>query len=299
VCSAASVAIVDNDLGGRVLARAVHELIEDDVHAAIDGAQVFPGQDRIERVGPQRVVEHLGELILVEGLEALEGRVAQQAALLERRQNGHLVVEGLAKRAAIVDVNYEGLVAERDHALVVVPVHVAREEVEHGQVHEIEQHLGVIGHVLEDPLHTVVLVHLPVGLLLLRVRASVRVHGGLPLDNWLARQVDLSRALQSVSRLATCRVRRVTVVGAVACEARVAAWREEERLGQLVLGLVPQICGHVEDAADGGRHAEETEQLVEMKRGDLGVVTLKVNKVEVIGWRFIISRHSSNSNFCY
>lgn len=68
-----------------------------------------------------------------------ESAVPDHAALDDGREDGHLVVEGLAEAAAVVQVHGEGVVAEQAERLVVVPVHVAHEEVEHGHVHEVEQ----------------------------------------------------------------------------------------------------------------------------------------------------------------
>jgi hypothetical protein len=63
----------------------------------------------------------------------------QHAALVQRRQDGHLVVGGAAEAAAVVQVDGEAVVAEELERLVVVAVHVAHQEVVHGQVDQVQQ----------------------------------------------------------------------------------------------------------------------------------------------------------------
>lgn len=65
--------------------------------------------------------------------------MANHAALQERRQAADLVVEGLAEAPAVVEVQRERVVAEELERLVVMAVHVAREEVEHRHVHQVEE----------------------------------------------------------------------------------------------------------------------------------------------------------------
>lgn len=59
-------------------------------------------------------------------------------ALHDRGQDAHLVVERFAKRPAVVQVDRKRIVAEQDERFVMVPVHVTHQEVEHGQVHDVQ-----------------------------------------------------------------------------------------------------------------------------------------------------------------
>lgn len=59
-------------------------------------------------------------------------------ALYDRRQYAELVVERLAERPAVVQVNGKRVVAEQRERLVMMAVHVAHEEVVHGQVHDVQ-----------------------------------------------------------------------------------------------------------------------------------------------------------------
>lgn len=47
-------------------------------------------------------------------------------------------MEGSAEAAAVVQMQREGGVAERPKRLVVMPVHVAREEIKHGHVRQVQ-----------------------------------------------------------------------------------------------------------------------------------------------------------------
>lgn len=58
--------------------------------------------------------------------------------LHDRGQDAHLVVESFAERPAVVQVDRKRIVAEEYERFVMVPVHVAHEEVENGQVHDVQ-----------------------------------------------------------------------------------------------------------------------------------------------------------------
>lgn len=70
--------------------------------------------------------------------QLLERGLANVTALHDRGQYAELVVERLAERPAVVQVNGKRVVAEHRERLVMVPVHVAHDEVVHGQVHEVQ-----------------------------------------------------------------------------------------------------------------------------------------------------------------
>lgn len=59
-------------------------------------------------------------------------------ALYDRSQYAELVVERLAERAAVVEVNGKRVVSKQGERFVMMAVHVAHEEVEHGQVHDVQ-----------------------------------------------------------------------------------------------------------------------------------------------------------------
>lgn len=59
-------------------------------------------------------------------------------ALHDRGQYAELVVERFAERPAVVQMNGKRVVTEQRERLIMMAVHVAHEEVKHGQVHEIQ-----------------------------------------------------------------------------------------------------------------------------------------------------------------
>lgn len=66
-----------------------------------------------------------------------ESGVAYETTLQQWGEDGQLVVERSPEAPPVVQVKGEGVVVEGSESLVVVPVHVAHEEVEHGHVHEV------------------------------------------------------------------------------------------------------------------------------------------------------------------
>ena len=173
-------------------------------------------------------------------------RVAEQTALHDGLENGHLVVVGLAKRSSVVQVHRERLVAQRVQSFVVVSIHVAGEEVECAHVHDVEQHLGMVANVLEDGLVAIVRIRFPTRLFLLVVAAAIWVAGHRPVNDGPTGQEQLNGALEAIDGLAANRVRRVTVVRAVTGEADVVDGRVEEGFGELGVRFGPEVGGDVE-----------------------------------------------------
>ena len=152
--------------------------------------------------------------------------------LIQRCEDGHLVVCRLAESSAVVEVDGEGVVAEQFECLVVVAVHVPHQEVHHGQVDHVEQPpAAVVGRHLLDEV-AVLGVVLPGRLPPLVVAAAPGVAPRLARHHGLARQEGGQAHLQRVGRAADG-VRGITVVGALAVEAEVARWRDEEGLEQI------------------------------------------------------------------
>jgi hypothetical protein len=137
----------DNHLRGRFAfprASAVQTLshhLEHDLDAPIQRQQVRLQQDRRHGVAAQRAAHSAGQPDRpgVVGEQGGERVKAQHAALIERRKDGHLVVGGASKAAAVVQVDGKAVVAEELERLVVVAVHVAHQEVVHGQVDQVQQ----------------------------------------------------------------------------------------------------------------------------------------------------------------
>lgn len=65
-------------------------------------------------------------------------------ALYDRRQYTELVVKRLAERATMVQVNRKRVIAEQCERFVMMTVHVAHEEVEYGQVHNVQHSAAAI-----------------------------------------------------------------------------------------------------------------------------------------------------------
>lgn len=76
--------------------------------------------------------------------QTLERGLAYVTALYDRGQYAELVVERLAERPTVVQMNGKRVVAEQRERLVMMAVHVAYEEVEHGQVHEVQHPAATI-----------------------------------------------------------------------------------------------------------------------------------------------------------
>lgn len=176
-------------------------------------------------------------------LESLVGRIAHEATLSQWRQHRHLVAVDLAKRTTVVQVQHERLVAERDHLLVVMSIHVTGDEIEDGHVHEVENELGRVVDVFEQLDLAVRVVDLPQRFLSLRVRASIRMIEHLPFDDRLRRQHDLYRTLHSVSWTAAYGVCRVAVVRTMTGEAHVASYyeynkKQKNQFSSLILFLL-------------------------------------------------------------
>jgi len=115
--------------------------LEHDLDAAVQRQQVRLQQDRRHGVAAQRAAHSAGQADRpgVVGEQSGERVQAQHAALVQRRQDGHRVVGGASEAAAVVQVDGEAVVAEELECLVVVAVHVAHQEVVHGQVDQVQQ----------------------------------------------------------------------------------------------------------------------------------------------------------------
>jgi hypothetical protein len=115
--------------------------LEHDLDAAVQRQQVRLQQDRRHGVAAQRAAHSARQADRpgVVGEQGGERVQAQHAALVQRRQDGHLVVAGASEAAAVVQVDGEAVVAEELECLVVVAVHVAHQEVVHGQVDQVQQ----------------------------------------------------------------------------------------------------------------------------------------------------------------
>ena len=89
--------------------------LEDDTDAPVDGPEVRLDEDGVDGVGPGALAEGLAQAegAGVEAEEGGEGGGAQHAALVERRQDGDLVVVGPPEAAPVVQVQRVRLVAER------------------------------------------------------------------------------------------------------------------------------------------------------------------------------------------
>jgi len=64
--------------------------------------------------------------------------------LKERCQDRHFVVVGTPEGPTLIQVDRERVVPEHGHRFVVVPIHVARQEVEDGQVGQVGQTAAVL-----------------------------------------------------------------------------------------------------------------------------------------------------------
>uniref|UniRef100_A0A182XTA4 Uncharacterized protein n=1 Tax=Anopheles quadriannulatus TaxID=34691 RepID=A0A182XTA4_ANOQN len=275
------------------LADAVPHRLQHDADAPIERRQMrFPqhGRDRIHR---QRFAHRLGQRprTVVEAQQRLERGRPYQAALQHWRQDGQLVVERFAEPAPMIQMDRERVVAEDFERFVVVPVHVAGEEVEHGHIHQVEQPAPLVVRRYVAHHRAVVGVGFPLRLPALVVRAAPRMPPHLALRIVLRGQEGGERTLERV-RIAADRVRRVAVVRALAVKAQIAARRDEERLEQHLIPHLVDLGGDVEDAAGHGHRPPEAEQPVEMERRYLGRVPLVVGKVEVVRQGLLFAREA-------
>ena len=140
----------------------------------------------------------------------------------------------LPKGSAMVEVYGESVIAEYFESLVVMAVHVPHQEVEDGEVHEVQEPPAlVVGTDVLDSL-AVVLIILPLSFPSLVVAPPPRVPPGLPRDDGLAGEEGGQADLQHVGRAADG-VGGVAVVGTLAVEAEVPRGRYEEGLEQVSL----------------------------------------------------------------
>lgn len=76
--------------------------------------------------------------------QVLKRGFAYVTALYNRRQYTVLIVKRLAERATVIQVNRKRVVAEQCERFVMMAVHVAHEEVEYGQVHNVQHSASAI-----------------------------------------------------------------------------------------------------------------------------------------------------------
>ena len=142
----------------------------------------------------------------------------------------------------MVEVDGEGVVTEQFESLVVVTVHVPHEEVQDGEVHQVQQPPAlVVGTDVLDCL-TVVRLSLPPGLPSLVVTPPPGMSPGLPGHEVLGGQEGGQADLQQVGA-ATDGVGGVAVVGTFPVETEVTSWRYEECLQQVSLSQAVDISG--------------------------------------------------------
>ena len=201
----------------------------------------------------------------------------------------------------MVEVDGEGVVTEQFESLVVVTVHVPHEEVQDGEVHQVQQPPAlVVGTDVLDCL-TVVRLSLPPGLPSLVVTPPPGMSPGLPGHEVLGGQEGGQADLQQVGA-ATDGVGGVAVVGTFPVETEVTSWRYEECLQQVSLSQAVDISGttttvtrreretvpgYVEDSARDWNGSPEAHDLVQVEGGHLRVVSLEVGEVEVVGQRLL------------
>ena len=199
-------------------ADAVPDDPQDCGQSPVQSQEVFVLQHGADGVPAQRGVEGGGEAGPgVEGQQQLQGGGANDAALrqgghrgqeegesylIQRGEDGELVMARPAECPAMVQVYGEGLVAEQFERLVVVTVHVAHEEVEDGEVHQVEESPALV--VRTDVLDcvTVVRVILPLGFASLVVAPSPGVAPRLARHQGLAGQEGGQADLQHVGTAA-------------------------------------------------------------------------------------------------
>ena len=73
-------------------------------------------------------------------------------------------------------------------------------------------------------------------------------------------------------------------------EAEVARWRDEKGLEKISFRQRINLSCDVQRSPRDGNRSAKAKQSIEMERCDLGVVTLKVGEVEVVGQRLLAAR---------
>jgi len=107
--------------------------LEDDPDPPVEGEQVGVKEDGRHRVHGQGPSHGGGEghRTGVVGQQRAQGRAPDHAALVEWSQDGKLVVVRTPEPAPVVQVDRERVVSKRLECLVMMPVHVPHQEVEH------------------------------------------------------------------------------------------------------------------------------------------------------------------------
>ena len=142
----------------------------------------------------------------------------------------------------MVQVYGKGVITKQFECLVVVTVHVAHEEVQDGEVHQVQQPPALV--VWTDVLHclTVVSLSLPPGLPSLVVTPPPGVSPGLPGHEVLGGEEGREADLQRVGA-ATDGVGGVAVVRTFPVETEITRGGDEECLQQVSFSQTVDISG--------------------------------------------------------
>ena len=180
--------------------------LENDSDSSVESVEMALDENRKNRIplhAGHHGLAHLDRAV-VKLEQSVEGLRPDHAALVHGRQDGHLVVVGLAEAPAVVQVDGVGVVAKDLEGLVVVAVHVAHEEVVDGHVHQVEQPAAVVvGLGFPDDL-AVILVRLPVGLSTFVIRSSPRVSPSFASGECLKRAFPNHESSNERSMLKGC-----------------------------------------------------------------------------------------------
>jgi len=214
---------------------------------------------------------------------------ADHATLVEGGKDRELIMAGSTKGSSVVEVNRERIVSKALESLIVVAVHVAHQEVKDGEVHQVQQTATLIIRVNVPNDITVIRIRFPLSLPPLVVAASPWVSPSFPWCDVFGGEKSSKASFQHVWAAADC-VRRVAVVGALAVEAEVARWRDEESLEKISFGQRVDLSCDVQRSPGDGDGSAKAKQSVEMEGSDLSVMPLEVGEVEVVGQRLLGAR---------
>jgi hypothetical protein len=131
-----------DDVTGRfaLLVQALPHHLQHHLHAPIQRHQVRLQQHRRDGIALQRAAHgrRQADRPGMIGEQGGERVLAQHAALVQRRQDGHLVMVGAPESAPVIQMDGEAVVPEELECLVVVAVHVAHEKVVDRQVYQVQ-----------------------------------------------------------------------------------------------------------------------------------------------------------------
>lgn len=116
--------------------------------------------------------------------------MSDQTALVDGRQDRHLVVEGFTKPSTMVQMQWGRVVPKHLKRFVMMSVHVSHEEVENRHIHDVQKSPPFIIRV--DLLHeiTVIVVNFPLRLASLVIASAPRVTPHLAGSRLFSRQED-------------------------------------------------------------------------------------------------------------